>query len=214
MSAESPTFHQLHEQHDKGKSPTVLVRRSDGNTITTGVYEGQKPGDSRYIVAVDGGKGERYVSAEALTDAHQAELAEQLAGQPLKNELGEAALTLAGQGENPAFIDKVPDHILAQAAPATEAAPHLTPEEQADSLSAQIDALVANLNEDDKNALFRYSTYASDKKTSQLNSDGEGSMRAGQYMGQELRGMSEQAQRVADQYHRMMTQLSRLRNLE
>lgn len=90
MNPETPTFNQMNEQLDAGhKDMTVLVDRS-GEKISTGIYKGEKTSDGRYVVEVtasNGEKGYRTVTAEDLSDAAQADLAAELAGQPLNNEV-------------------------------------------------------------------------------------------------------------------------------
>lgn len=80
----------MNEQLDAGhKNMTVLVDRS-GEKVSTGIYKGEKTSDGRYVVEVtasNGEKGYRTVTAEDLSDAAQADLAAELAGQPLRSEV-------------------------------------------------------------------------------------------------------------------------------
>jgi len=89
MNPEQQTFNQLSEQQAAGhEKMTVLVKRS-GDRISTGQYGGVKIDDDKYAVSVtraDGTTGYRQVSAEALSDAGQAELARKMAGKPLLDE--------------------------------------------------------------------------------------------------------------------------------
>lgn len=83
MSPESPTFHQITEQHDSGKHATVLTKRSNGE-IQTAKYTGVKDEHGRYYVELNekDEKGEskyRAMAINNLSDEGQARLAEELA---------------------------------------------------------------------------------------------------------------------------------------
>lgn len=83
MNPESPTFHQITEQHDSGKRATVLTKRANGE-IQTATYTGMKDEKSRYYVELnergdDGENKHRAMTAENLSDEGQAQLAEELA---------------------------------------------------------------------------------------------------------------------------------------
>lgn len=70
-----------------------------------------------------------------------------------------------------------------------------------------IHSLTADLSADDVSALFRYSLYLSEKARAQKAGDGHGSMLQGQYAGEELRKMSQQARDVASRYHDFRSRL-------
>jgi hypothetical protein len=141
-----------------------------------------------------------------LSDDYQAKLAEQLAGKPLRSELGGAAVQLAV-----GFIDRVPEEIISSSenrhAVDAEALAH----DEEVTLNEQINSLLEGLGDDDKGRLFRYSMYTTDKSDAQKRGDGEASILYGQYLGQELNTMSADAQRVADRYHRLLNRLSVVR---
>jgi hypothetical protein len=211
------TFNQINDQvssayiNGSEALPNVLIERTD-KRITVGNLD-RNTGD---VLFTEDGQDKMHpnVSPELLTDAHQAELAERLAGKPLRGKLGSAALelTLAEPAQAsdiaPGFIDRIPDHIAAQSNETVVAEVPVSPQEKESALSQEIDSLLAELSADDKDKLFRYSTYKSDKANAQHQGDGHASELAGQYMGQEYRGMSAGAQRIADQYHGLMQQLS------
>jgi hypothetical protein len=83
MNPESPTFHQITEQHDSGKRATVLTKRANGE-IQTASYTGQKDERGRYYVELNerdetGANKYRAMTADNLSDEGQAHLAEELA---------------------------------------------------------------------------------------------------------------------------------------
>ena len=83
MSPESPTFHQITEQHDKGRHATVLTKRTN-DEIQTAKYTGVKDEHGRYYVELNekDEKGEskyRAMAINNLSDEGQARLAEELA---------------------------------------------------------------------------------------------------------------------------------------
>jgi hypothetical protein len=201
MPKETLSFTQLEQQYNSNVPAAVLVERNDG-TITTGIYEGYSQDRAgRYDVAVDNGTGGKTLTAEMLSDEQQAQLAERLAGKPLRTELGEAAVQLTT-----GFIDRVPEHL--RVAPDEQS----SVEDEISTLRSQIDGLLEGLSDEDKNRLLRYSMYTTDKSDAQQRGDGDASILYGQYLGQELTSMKPEAQQVADRYHRLMTRLSALRN--
>lgn len=208
MNTEKPSFSQISDQFSKGSEATVLVSRSNGE-ITTGIYAGvESDTKGLYDVVVDGGDGVRSVSGDQLSDAHQALLAEHLAGEPLKSELGGVAVSLATTTLGsptmaaPTLIDQIPDDILH---PKKE---EVVVEEALPSPQERMDILLRGLSPDDVSTLYRYSMYKTNKAEAQRRGDGLASQLAGQYMGQELRSMSAAAKIVADQYHVLSGQLS------
>jgi hypothetical protein len=207
MPKETLSFTQLEQQYNSNVPAAVLVERNDG-TITTGIYEGYSQDRAgRYDVAVDNGTGGKTLTAEMLSDEHQAQLAERLAGKPLRTELGEAAVQLTT-----GFIDRVPEHLLVAPDEQSSVEVQSTGEDEISTLRSQIDGLLEGLSDEDKNRLLRYSMYTTDKSDAQQRGDGDASILYGQYLGQELTSMKPEAQQVADRYHRLMTRLSALRN--
>lgn len=207
MPKETLSFTQLEQQYNSNVPAAVLVERSD-KSITTGIYEGLSqtyPG--YYDVAVDNGARGKALTAEQLSDAYQARLAEQLTAKPLRSELGEAAVHAS------VFIDRIPEglKVSPEALPTAEVQP--TREDRIEALSAQIDELTQGLSDDEKNSLFRHMTYKDDKIDAQRRGDGAASTLHGEYMGQEERAMSPRAQRVAGEYYQLMTNLKRLRDI-
>lgn len=95
----TPTYKQIEDQYQRGhRDPTVLVERSN-HKITTGKYLGLSPNyPGYYEISVDSGRGLRYASTDQLTDKHQENLAEKLAGDPLKRELGAVAINQPNPG--------------------------------------------------------------------------------------------------------------------
>lgn len=90
MNPESPSFHQITEQHDSGKQATVLTKRASGE-IQTAKYTGKQDERGRYYVELnekdeDGENKFRAMTAENLSDAGQARLAEELASSRLTNQ--------------------------------------------------------------------------------------------------------------------------------
>jgi len=123
MSAEKlQTYKQIDDQNEAGQPVTVLVKRSGEKGISVGTYTGpseEKDMAGLYEVQVD--SGTKFVSADQLTDDHQWELAEQLAGTMVRTELGKDAIkniemeSKASTGaETPrqALIEAVPEDIL------------------------------------------------------------------------------------------------------
>lgn len=110
MSAEKviATYQQIEQQYQSGhNNATVLVRRSKGKGISTGTYLGEsKERPGLYEVGVD--TGTRYVTADSLTDAGQAELAEQLAGTTVIKGLGDGAIK---QMELNGYAERIDDGI-------------------------------------------------------------------------------------------------------
>lgn len=94
MSAESPSFHQITEQHDRGKHATVLTKRASGE-IQTATYSGDKDEQGRYFVELNekdesGNNKYRAMTTDNLSDDGQARLAEELASSRVTgSELGE-----------------------------------------------------------------------------------------------------------------------------
>lgn len=211
MSTDKRTFTQIREQLAKTTEATVLVERSNGQ-ITTGTYKSATPArDNTHDIAVDNGESYKPVHVDVLTDENQAELAGRLAeDKPLKAEMGNAAVSTV-LGTPPGLIDHTPDHIANLGSIDAPAEVPVSPQERADTLSTAIDSLLGELSTDDKDTLFRYSLYASDKEDAQYRNDGHGSELAGQYQGQEYRSLSPKAQQVANRYHGLMQQLSRVR---
>lgn len=193
---EKQTFNQVTEQisnaYIEGNDalPSVLIKRSDGR-----VTVGRLDPDTQNVHFSEDGKSKMHgnVPVERLSDTYQAELAEELAGKQLRSRLGDIAISSATH----------------QGREAAKASQH--PEEREAALRQQIDSLLDRLSKDDKDRLFRYTLYASDKEKAQSEDDGDASMLAGQYMGQEYIAMSQDARVIADRYHRLMGQLSRTR---
>jgi hypothetical protein len=206
MSHEKLSFTQLEQQRNSDVTPAVLVKRTNG-TITTGIYEGlsqEHPG--RYDVAVDNGNGGKTLSAEQLSDDYQAKLAEQLAGKPLREEMGEAAVHLAT-----GFIDQIPEELRATPDNQYVNEVHEQPYDHVAALSEEINRLLAGFSEDDKGHLYRYSMYTTDKSDAQKQGNGQLSITYGQYIGEELKAMSPEAERVANRYHNLLNGLSAAR---
>ena len=190
--SERSTYNQIEQQNHKAMYPTVLVERGpDKSRITPALYEGQNPHGEGYIVSVDGDPDSvKIVSAEQLTDEHQASLAERLAGKPLLGqEMGHVAISATAE-----VVAHVP--------------------KDSETLSAAVDQLLTGLSDEDKRSLHAYSRHISDKRTAQRTGDGQFSILSGQYAGQELRSMSAKAQKVADQYTSLMDKLSSARHRE
>lgn len=90
MSPESPTFHQITEQHDSGKHATVLTKRTNGE-IQTAKYTGIKDEHGRYYVELNekdeqGESKYRAMAVNNLSDEGQARLAEELAESRISGE--------------------------------------------------------------------------------------------------------------------------------
>ena len=90
MSPESPTFHQITEQHDSKKRATVLTKRASGE-IQTATYTGVKDEHGRYYVELNekndkGGRALRAMTVNNLSDEGQARLAEELAADRVTGE--------------------------------------------------------------------------------------------------------------------------------
>ena len=219
MTAENPSFRQIEEQQDSGHLATVLVERSDG-TISTGRYEGvssHAPGN--YNIGVEGRDGSdsvTHVSGDKLTDEYQAELAERLAGKPLRQEMGSlavGAISLVAPESKPtpssvehtAQVTYGEDGLIempnwgAAGASSAEATP-TQPEAPTPTIEDALNDLKQDLPADEVRKLENYSRYLYDKANAQSSGDGEGSTRAGQYAGQEYRSMSPDAQQIASHY--------------
>jgi len=124
MNAEKlPTYKQIDDQNEAGQPVTVLVKRSGEKGISVGTYTGESKRDGKaglYEVEVD--SGTKFVSADQLTDDHQWELAEQLAGTTVRTELGKNAIQsiqveadAQGVHDNVSkqvLIEAIPEHIL------------------------------------------------------------------------------------------------------
>lgn len=180
---ETQTFHQINDQsrslpetHSVEDAPTVLVRRSD-HTISTGNLYGVRS-DGKYLVRVekDGQDGTRAVTREEVSDQVQERLAEELGGD-----------VIAAVGG------------LAVAGPPVESV-QSSKETPADSAATEVEALTRGLSQTDREALDRYARYDTDENNAQVAGDGELSMRAGQYAGQEYQQMSPAAQSIVNQY--------------
>lgn len=192
MSNHETSYNQLQEQIDAGRNPTVLVPRSNGE-ITTGLYAGKADGE-RYrveVISPDGQVGHKDVDAVGISDRYQEQLAEQLAGQPLRN-LGENAVVAAGVAE-PREKEAVKEN---------------DPEA---GLLARMREIEAKYSEEDALNLWRYSSSLANKADAQKAGDGTGSIGFSQEAGRALKNLSPRAREDAQTHFALMQRLNRIR---
>ncbi|HTK39561.1 MAG TPA: hypothetical protein VL362_01720 [Patescibacteria group bacterium] len=216
-----PTFNQINQQLERNQPASVLVERSN-KQITVGTYEGlspDRPGKYRVKVGVNEAGEDliRDLSPAELDDEHQASLAETLGTDErprVTRAIGAEAFQAASiveRDEDGLIV--MPESIRNPVVPATEAAPQpKTQEQRVHELNERVDTLTANLSPEDVQRLYRYSLYKDDKAEAQRSGDGYASEQSGQYMGQEYRAMSPEAQQVADTYHELTRHLQWLRD--
>ncbi len=152
MSAERPTYNQIKDQHDAGhKEATMLIRRR-GRSIDVGTVSGSPVRGSYFVEVSEGEKkvGYKPVVAEGLSDESQAKLARELGG-PLRDE--EDAEQSGSLRETPHQVGHEALAIVGIEEPTGSVEQDQSDE---DRILAEYNALVKDLSENDKVALWWY----------------------------------------------------------
>lgn len=195
------TFNQVNQQESSaymnrsGDKPTVLVKRSDGR-----VTVGRLDKETRSVDFSENGQElvKPGVPLVELSDQRQAELAEELAGKPLRSAeaIKVSERSSVGQKLGTHVVDKLVER------------PQLSKKEQ---LSLELDTIAAKYDKEGGLNLWRYGSGMMNMREAQQAGDGQGSMDYQHQAGQAIRELEKvggaEARKDAETYLRLMQQL-------
>lgn len=204
--SEKFTYNQVNEQESsayinrRDDQPTVLVKRTDGR-VTVGRLD---KATNNVSFSENGQKWWKEVPLRTLADQGQMDLAQELAGKPLRDDEAQN-----GPEEQPRVNHDIGVRAVQQAAER----PQQSRQEQ---LQSQLDIIGAKYDQEGSLNLWRYASGVMNKRDAQQAGDGQESMNAHQQSGLAMRELEKiggaAARKDAETYLRLMQQLQAERN--